>query len=220
MGRLVKTAAVLMLGVLAMGLPLSALPAHAQQPDDYADMLQYLAQTRLEGNALAGASGAIAVNMAAGDLNQQANLRSIAIGELAQASATALQRSRGDVGTAPDHAIAVISGNVLQGAGGLASINQASGTGNAELNAVTVALAQRGIREASDAMLASTDFASAGMQTISEPGAARTHTREVGVERSALQGFDGVLQLNQAAGVANLTENRLLISVQGAGPGI
>ena len=42
----------------------------------------------------------------------------------------------------------------------------------------------------------------------------------MGVEGSALQGFDGVLQLNQAAGVANATENRLLISVQGGGPGI
>lgn len=183
-------------------------------------MLQYLAQTRIGDDVLTGASGAIAVNLAAGDLNQQANLRSIAVGERAQASTAALQRSQGDMGTAPDHAIAVISGNALQGAGGLASINQASGTGNAELNAVTVALAQRGIRETPDALLASTDFASAGVQAISEPGAAGTQTREVGVEGSALQGFDGVLQLNQAAGVANATENRLLISVQGGGPGI
>ncbi len=207
--------------VLVIGLPLLAGHAHAQQAqDEYTDMLQYLAHSRIGDNVLVGASGAIAVNLAAGDLNQQANLRSIAIGDRAQASVAALQRSQADVGTAPDHAIAVISGNALQGAGGLASINQASGTGNAELNAVTVALAQRGIRETPDALLASADFASAGVQAISEPGAARTQTREVGVEGSALQGFDGVLQLNQAAGVANATENRLLISVQGGGPGI
>lgn len=206
---------------LAIALPLLAPPAHAQQAaDDYADMLHYLAETRIGDDVLAGASGAIAVNIAAGDLNQQANLRSIAVGGHAQASVASLQSSRNDVGTAPDHAIAVISGNALQGAGGLASINQASGTGNAELNAVTVALAQRGIRETPDALLASADFASAGVQAISEPGAAGTQTREVGVEGSALQGFDGVLQLNQAAGVANATENRLLISVQGGGPGI
>lgn len=206
---------------LAIALPLLAPPAHAQQAaDDYADMLHYLAETRIGDDVLAGASGAIAVNLAAGDLNQQANLRSIAVGGHAQASVASLQSSRNDVGTAPDHAIAVITGNALQGAGGLASINQASGTGNAELNAVTVALAQRGIRETPDALLASADFASAGVQAISEPGAAGTQTREVGVEGSALQGFDGVLQLNQAAGVANATENRLLISVQGGGPGI
>lgn len=212
-----------LIGALVLGLALSlpAPPAHAQQAgDEYEDMLLYLAQTRIGDDVLAGASGAIAVNLAAGDLNQQANLRSIAVGAHALASVAALQLGEDNVGTAPDHAIAVISGNALQGAGGLASINQASGTGNAELNAVTVALAQRGIRETPDALLASADFASAGVQAISEPGAARTQTREVGVEGSALQGFDGVLQLNQAAGVANVTENRLLISVQGGGPGI
>lgn len=206
---------------MACALAVLAAPAHAQQaPDEYEDMLGYLAQTRIDDHTLAGASGAIAVNMAAGDLNQQANLRSIAVGGHAHATATALQRSQGDMGTVPDHAVAVISGNALQGAGGLASINQASGTGNAELNAVTVALAQRGIRETPDALLASADFASAGVQAISEPGAAGTQTREVGVDGSALQGFDGVLQLNQAAGAGNATENRLMISVHGGPPGI
>ena len=209
-----------LLGAVVLASAL-ALPAHAQQAgDEYTHMLQYLAQTPIGDDVLVGASGAIAVNLAAGDLNQQANLRSIAVGEGAQASTAALQRSQGDMGTAPDHAIAVISGNALQGAGGLASINQASGTGNAELNAVTVALAQRGIRETPDALLASADFASAGVQAISEPGAAGTQTREVGVDGSALQGFDGVLQLNQAAGAGNATENRLMISVHGGPPGI
>ena len=190
----------------------------AQARDDYAAMLEYLAQTRIEDRAFSGASGAIAINMAAGDLNQQANLRSMAVGPSATASVDALQRSQGDVATAPQHASAVISGSAFQGASGLVSINQASGAANAERNAVAAALAQRGIREAPDELLSSTDFASAGLQAIPDPGAARTHTREVGVEGSALQGFDGVLQLNQAAGMGNATENRLLISTQGSPP--
>jgi hypothetical protein len=33
-----------------------------------------------------------------------------------------------------------------------------------------------------------------------------------------LQGFEGVLQLNQAAGTGNAVENRLLISTQGSPP--
>lgn len=207
--------------LLAIALPLLPAPvAHAQEADGYAAMLEYLAQTRIEDRAFTGANGAIAINMAAGDLNQQANLRAIAVGQAAAASVGALRRSQANVATAPDHASAAISGNAFQGASGLVSINQASGAANAELNAVAVALAQRGIRETPDALLASADFASAGLQAIPEPGAARTQTRGVGVEGSALQGFDGVLQLNQAAGVANATENRLLISVQGGGPGI
>lgn len=203
---------------LAVVALILAAPACAQQADDYAALLEYLAQTRIDEGAFTGASGAIAVNMAAGDLNQQANLRSIAIGRSASASVGALQRNHASIATAPDHASAVIGGSAFQGAGGLVSINQASGAANAELNAVAVALAQQGIREAPDAMLASADFASAGLQAIPEPGAARTQTRRVGVEGSALQGFEGVLQLNQAAGTGNAVENRLLISTQGAPP--
>lgn len=197
---------------------LQGAPANAQSVDEYAAMLEYLAQTSIEDGAFTGASGAMAVNMAAGDFNRQANARAIAVGEYAAASAGALQPGHADVGTAPDHATAVISGTAFQGASGLASINQASGTGNAELNAVTVALAERGIRETPDAQLASMDFASAGVQAISGPGAARTQTRRVGVERSALQGFGGILQLNQAAGARNATENRLVLSVQQGPP--
>lgn len=204
--------------LIVLGLLLAAAAVHAQDSADYDAMLDYLAQTHIQDRAFTGASGAIAVNMAAGDLNQQANLRSLAVGQVALASAGSMQRGHANVATAPDHAITLISGNAFQGASGLASINQASGAANAELNAVTVALAQRGIRETPDELLSLSGFASAGVQAISEPGAARTQTREVGVEGSALQGFDGVLQLNQAAGMGNATENRLLISVQGSPP--
>ena len=114
------------------------------------------------------------------------------------------------------HASAVIGGRALQGAGGIASINQASGNGNTELNAVSVALAQQGIREASDDFLSLSGVASAvGARTITEPGDKTTQTRKVGVEASALHGFEGVLQLNQVAGMANATENRLQVTVQG-----
>ena len=212
------------MGRLLLPLAIALLPllpgtaAHAQEADDYAAMLEYLARTHIQDRAFTGASGAVAINMAAGDLNQQANLRSIAVGEVAAASVGAIQRSQASAATVPDHASAVVSGSAFQGASGLISINQASGAANAELNAVAVALAQRGIRETPDALLASTDFASAGLQAVSEPGAARTQTREVGVEGSALQGFEGVVQLNQAAGIGNAIENRLLISTQGTPP--
>lgn len=59
--------------------------------DEYDAMLRYLTDTRIDGRALAGASGAIAVNQAAGDLNLQANLRGLAVGRPAGAS---LPRSR------------------------------------------------------------------------------------------------------------------------------
>ncbi len=143
-------------------LLLSLLPATAaaQAGDEYAQMLGYLADSRIDGRALAGASGAIAVNQAAGDHNLQANLRALANGGRAQASVQSTQLYASDRYDTPRAASATLAGEALAGASGIASINQASGSGNAELNVVTATLADQGIRETNDDTLAS--FASAG----------------------------------------------------------
>jgi hypothetical protein len=185
-------------------LLLAPLGAHAQQSNDYAAMLSYLNQSRIDGRTLAGTDGAITVNMAAGDLNQQANLMGIANGRNAHINVD---------DTAMD-ASATLGGQALNGARGVASINQASGNGNATLNVVTATLAQQGIRETNDeALAASGALASAGGQGAVNSGRS-AGTRRVAVEASALQGFDGVLQLNQIAGSGNATANQLSISVQ------
>ncbi|WP_269791903.1 hypothetical protein [Stenotrophomonas sp. Iso1] len=199
---------------LVMGVAM-ATPALAQsRADPYAGMLSYLStDARIDGNALAGANGAILVNQAAGDLNLQANLHSFASGQHASASVASVQRRNSDVFNNPMQASARIAGNALAGASGIASINQASGGGNSELNSVTATLAAQGIREASDeAMASSAALASAGEQSAANDPRA---TRKVGVEASAMRGFDGVLQLNQIAGSGNAAENRFSISVQG-----
>ena len=196
---------------LACAAWLAAGPARAA--DDYADMLGYLAQTRIEDRALAGASGAIGVNMAAGDLNQQANLRALAIGDgAAMVQVSTSQVRSEDVYDAPAAASATIGGSALAGASGIASINQASGSGNAEHNAVAMVLAQQGIRETPDSQLSRGVAASAERQTAFNP-AGRTASRKVAVEATALRGFEGVFQLNQIAGSANETGNVLTLSL-------
>ncbi|MGH8040107.1 MAG: hypothetical protein ACREPD_20450 [Stenotrophomonas sp.] len=207
-----RTAVLLSLGLLWV-LP---LPLSAQQADDYAAMLTYLNHTRLDGRALSGADGAMVVNMAAGDLNQQANLLGIASGDNAQITVDARQRINNNRVRADGalDANASIGGQALQGASGVAMINQASGIGNATLNVVTATLAQQGIRESNDeALAASGALASAGGQGTASSGRS-VGTRSVAVEDTALQGFDGVLQLNQIAGTGNVTANQLGISVQ------
>jgi hypothetical protein len=197
--------------LLAIALAATPCMAMAQSGDDYAQMLGYLADSRIDGRALSNASGAIAVNQAAGDLNLQANLRALANGGRAQAQVQAIQIHAGDRYDTPSHASATLGGDALAGASGIASINQASGSGNTELNAVAATLADQGIRETNDDTLAS--FASAGGQGQVEddqPGG----TRSVGVESTALRGFGGVLQLNQIAGSGNATGNQLSLSVQ------
>lgn len=201
--------------VLALGaLLLATAGASAQSTDGYAGMLSYLLDTRIDGRVLSNSSGAIAVNLAAGDLNRQANLRSMAVGRQASATVVARQPQTDNVFDRPLHASATLAGQALSGASGVASINQVSGSGNAELNSVTAALAQQGIRETTEEALASAgSVASAGGQgAIADRVSAGT--RRVGVESSALRGFDGVLQLNQIAGSGNATDNQLSISVQ------
>lgn len=143
-----------------------AVPAVALA-DDYSGMLAYLDVTRIDGRALAGASGAIAINQAAGDLNIQANLHGMASGDRADVAIAARQQHSNDVVlSAPLEASAHIAGQALAGASGIASINQASGIANTTLNVVSATLARQGIRESDDTALAASDIASAGGRAI------------------------------------------------------
>ncbi|EED40101.1 conserved hypothetical protein [Stenotrophomonas sp. SKA14] len=200
----------------ALAWPLLAVIAAplSASADDYSGMLAYLDLTRIEGRALAGASGAIAVNQAAGDFNLQANLRGIARAERAEVAISAQQLQNGNrVLSASLHAAAHIGGEALAGASGIASINQASGSANTTLNVVSATLARQGIRETDDTALAAEGSALAGGRDGVDRGAA-TGTRSAGVASTALRGFDGVLQLNQIAGSGNDTANVLGLVVQ------
>jgi hypothetical protein len=195
---------------LALALAFVAWPVHAGE-DDYARMLGYLASSRIDGNAMRGVSGASAVNMAAGDLNQQANLRAFAVGGTTSVHSRQLQL--GNHTDRPYAASATIGGAAYVDGHGLASINQASGSGNAQLNAVAAVLANQGIRETTDGTLSAVVSASAGGQHPGSTSASGGGTRHVAVEPSAMQGYQGVMQLNQAAGSGNVTGNQLLLSV-------
>lgn len=199
--------------VVTVAVTLSA-PAIAAQPDaGYADMLDYLTSTRIDGRAFVGASGAVGANLAAGDHNLQSNLRSFASGGKAGSIAGANQQRDNDRYDTPTHASATIGGQAFGRASGLVSINQASGSGNAETNLVAAALAHQGIRESTDRNLLSAVSASAGGQPSPNPDVARPGTRNVAVESTAMQGFEGILQLNQIAGSGNSISNQLVLSV-------
>ena len=194
-------------------LALSAAPVMVLA-DDYSGMLAYLDVARIDGQALVGANGALAVNQAAGDLNLQANLRGIAHGERADVAINTQQlQAANHVRSLPMEAAAHIGGDALAGASGIASINQASGTANTTLNVVSATLARQGIRETDDTALAAEGSALAGGRDGAGRGVA-TGTRSAGVASTALRGFDGVLQLNQIAGSGNDTANVLGLVVQ------
>ena len=203
--------------VAALALALASLPALAQDaPDAYTHMLDYLTSTRIEGHALAGATGAIAVNLAAGDGNLQTNARAIAVGPQVQTAIGVQQHVHALHASAPDAMEAVIGGDALSGARGLISINQASGVGNREANTIAIAVrtgAPVGLEEAgSDALasLATQSGGAAGGRPASHPSSS---PRQATVAGTALRGSEGVVQLNQIAGMGNMAGNRLLITV-------
>ena len=201
--------------LLALGLCLPGLAlaqTTAAPADGYSQMLGYLTNSRLDGQVLAGANGSIKLNQAAGDLNLQYNGHALASGPQAQ---TALQvQQRGD-----DHinldtpllARAELSGQVLQGGSGLASINQASGQANAQRNLVGVVAAAQ-LAHSQEPAQAATPLPAPGNTSARRLTAAGVREAMVGAQ--ALRGYSGVLQLNQIAGSLNVVENRLGLHVQ------
>lgn len=179
----------------------------------YAAMLGYLDSSRIDGQAFQGVSGATAINQSAGTLNLQSNLRAFAIGSAVQTTIQARQLQRSGTNATPLDSSASIGGHALENGRGIVSINQASGNGNAEFNAVATSLASPGIRETTDRSLSASVSASAGGQPPATPGSTSPKgSRSVAVESSAMQGFQGLLQLNQIAGSGNATSNALLLS--------
>lgn len=190
--------------VLLAGLwGLSSLPAKASG-DGYEQMLGYLTSSRFDGQALAGAQGSIKLNLAAGDLNSQHNAHALAIGDRAAAGVGSTQSRSGNRYQASDHSQAHIGGEVLAAGGGVASINQASGSGNDQLNALGSAVGAQ----------AQVSGHHAGLPQAPALRAAAQGVRRASVQASALRGFEGVMQINQIAGSANVAENRLGLLVQ------
>lgn len=201
--------------LLALGLCLPGLAlaqAANSAVDGYSQMLGYLTNSRLEGQVLAGATGSIKLNQAAGDLNLQYNGHALASGPQAQAALQVQQRGDDHINLdTPLLARAELSGQVLQGGSGLASINQASGQANAQRNLVGVVAAAQ-LAHSQEPAQAATPLPAPGNTSARRLTAAGVREAMVGAQ--ALRGYSGVLQLNQIAGSLNVVENRLGLHVQ------
>ena len=91
-------------------------------------------------------SGNIGVNAAAGSLNQQANLMTLAVANdttLAEANSGLIQASTLSFVEQQD-SINLVSGLTLNGASGNIGVNFAAGAGNQQLNSLTIAASQGG----------------------------------------------------------------------------
>lgn len=170
---------------------------------------QSTSHSAIQDSALAGASGHVAVNNSAGTGNAQANMAVIGIGtEHASAAVRSRQHTRHGERSSGTQ-VAAIEGGAFRGASGIVTVNQASGSGNAQAN--LVAIAAGALSEVSIDQLGSV---SAGQET--QPAAASREQRAA-ISDSAFAGANGIVQVNQLAGSGNNTANVFALSI-GASP--
>ncbi len=188
--------------VAAAGL---ASTAHAQSQD----------QAFIGDHAGAGSQGRIAVNQAAGTGNAQANLAAFAYSQdgVAMADTHSLQTATPAQRAAA--ARATIDGTAFNGSSGALSLNQVAGSSNLQLN--SIAIGNGGfslVARADDAALAET----AGAGTSTEGTATATPDRRALIDTDAFRGSQGVVQVNQTAGVGNLSTNAIVLQLPGSTP--
>ncbi|GAB1595041.1 hypothetical protein [Lysobacter claricitrinus] len=172
----------------------------------------------LNGDALRNAQGNIGVNVGAGVGNTQSNdaaLSSVDAGKVfATAMATSSQTSLLNAGYSADFDTfysAVLNGNALRNARGNIGVNVAAGVGNAQGNAMTGSVNTSGryaiATSASDqSSLGNVLEAVYDLDTFAVLGG------------NALQGAQGNIGVNVAAGVGNLQHNGLSIASAVDGP--
>jgi len=148
------------------------------------------------------------VNQAAGDQQQQANVRAIAIGT--EAAATTRINQKINTSANPSmNATATIGGTSFSNGNGVLGVNQGAGANNQMANAMRISIS---------AAPQSVDDSALSQQNVAlQPSSGATGTsigsRQVVTSDQAFTGSRGVIQVNQSAGVGNRMANTLSIRV-------
>jgi hypothetical protein len=152
--------------------------------------------------------GNFSVNQAAGDQQQQANVRAIAIGT--EGAATTRVNQKINTPANPSmNATATIGGTSFSNGNGVLGVNQGAGANNQMANAMRISIS---------AAPQSVDDSALSQQNVAlQPSSGATGTsigsRQVVISDQAFTGSRGVIQVNQSAGVGNRMANTLSIRV-------
>ena len=153
-------------------------------------------------------TGNLNVNQAAGDQQQQTNVRAIAIGT--EAAATTRINQKINTSANPSmNATATIGGTSFSNGNGVLGVNQGAGANNQMANAMRISIS---------AAPQSVDDSALSQQNVAFlPSSGATGTpigsRQVVTSDQAFTGSRGVIQVNQSAGVGNRMANTLSIRV-------
>ncbi len=155
-----------------------------------------------------GYQGNLNVNQAAGDLQQQANTRAIAIGTDASATTRINQKLRTQVDPAMN-ARSSIQGNAFSNGNGALGVNQSSGAANQQANAMRLTISAQPL-SMDDSALSQQNVA---LVKGSDSAGPTLGNRQVNTDDQAFTGSRGLIQLNQSAGVGNRMGNTLSVRV-------
>lgn len=150
--------------------------------------------------------GNFALNQAAGDAQQQSNVRVVAVGSAALVGSDQRQHLQLDA-SQPIAASASISGAALRGSG-ILGVDQGAGLGNQQINAFRLSLSN-GPESLDDSVLAQ----SVALTKVSGSATPVPGGRSVSTDDRAFAGSSGVVQVNQSAGVGNQSMNTLSVRV-------
>lgn len=158
----------------------------------------------------AEASGRIALNLAAGSGNQEANVALVAAGGRT-ATPAALVQHQANPAPAAGAAEARIADHALAGASGLIAVNVAAGNGNQLANLALIGI---GI-EAPVAAEPLLEQARASQQPAGSPAGSPSPEVEAGLAGSAFAGSTGLVQANVVGGERNSSSNTFALTVAG-----
>lgn len=183
---------------------LLAAPAFAQN-----------AQAVIDAGAGAHSQGRIAINQAAGTGNAQTNLAALAHAQEGLGLADTHSTQRASNSQRAVAAGAAIGSGAFDGVSGALSLNQAAGDSNLQLNTLSIGSGGANlVALADDAALAET----ATTGTSTEGAATATPDRRATIDLDAFRGSQGVVQVNQTAGVGNLSTNAIVLQLPGSTP--
>ena len=184
-----------------------------------------LDQAVIEGAAVSGAQGRIAVNQAAvaGCEGPEVGLRIAGAGGLGLVGVHAAQKpGAASPALRERDAAARIQHGAFSGSQGVLSVNQIAGSGNAQANLFMVGQGPQGVVAAGVHGISGIDDAAladvAGDANTTEGAVVPSWRREAVIADDAFRGSQGVVQVNQTAGVGNSSTNAIVLQLPGGTP--
>lgn len=187
-------------------LPVMSVPLAAQEAESVQDSIE------VAGDELSNNGGRIAVNIAAGNQNQQLGTATIAIGDFAITRQSA-EQLMGAANLADRSTSISVGPGALSNNSGMVSLNLTAGLQNQSANLATLTVANSGV--VSDQMLAQasapTDPAGPSAQAY------LPRNDSIDIDETAFGGNSGLVQMNVVGGERNSSANTFALNISAGG---